>query len=456
MRAEGKKVQANGITEGVIWKQLLRFFFPIVLGTFFQQLYNTVDAIVVGNYVGKEALAAVGGTTATLINLLVGFFIGLSSGATVVISQYFGARDEENVHKSVHTAIAMAIAGGLLLSVAGYFVSPVALKWMNTPAEILPGATTYIRVYFMGVVFVLLYNIGAGILRAIGDSRRPLFVLIFCCITNAGLDILFVKEMGMGVAGAAYATMITQAASALILMVILMRSRESYRLRPRKVRVHVSLLRDILHIGFPAGLQSMLYAVTNVFIQSSINHYGTNYIAGWTAYGKVDSLFWMIMDAFAISITTFTGQNIGARKMDRVRKGIVICCAMALAFSLAFSGVLALFGEQVIGLFNDDPEVITAARRLMNCIYPFFFTYVAVGVLGGALRGAGDSLRPMLMIAGGICGFRLVWFAVARVVNADITGLVMSYPVSWALTSVIFIVYYLRGRWVVHARNLHR
>lgn len=454
MRAPRDSVHANGITEGVIWKQLLRFFFPIVLGTFFQQLYNTVDAIVVGNYVGKQALAAVGGTTANLINLLVGFFVGLASGATVIISQHYGAQDEEGVRRGVHTSVSLALLGGVGLSVIGYALTPAGLKLMNTPAEIMPDAQVYMRIYFVGVVFVLIYNIGSGILRAIGDSRRPLYVLIVCCLSNVVLDLLFVKGMNMGVAGAAYATMITQGISAVLVLAMLMKSRDCYRFQPRLLRIDRRLLSDILRIGFPAGLQSMMYSISNVFIQSSINIFGTDVIAGWTAFGKIDNMFWMVMDAFGISITTFTGQNIGAHKMDRVRSGIRTCALMALGFSLAFSGVLALWGDACVRIFNSDPAVIYNTLRMMRCTYPYYFTYVIIGILGGAMRGAGESLKPMLMVAGGICLFRIVWIAIARSLGTDVTVMVYSYPTSWVLTSVMFIIYYVRGKWLLHARTL--
>ena len=454
MRSEKAMDLHNGITEGVIWKQLLKFFFPIVLGTFFQQLYNTADAIVVGNFVGKEALAAVGGSTGTLINLLVGFFVGLSSGATVIISQHYGANDPDGVSRSVHTAVAMSLLGGVALSVLGYLFTPLGLRMMNTPQDVVGGATTYMRIYFIGVIFVLIYNIGSGILRAIGDSRRPLYVLIFCCLCNVVLDILFVKAFRMGVAGAAVATVITETVSSLVLLVILLRSRDSYRLILRKIRLDLPLLGDILRIGFPAGLQSVMYAVSNVFIQTNINCFGTDVVAGWTAYGKIDSLFWMVMDAFGISITTFTGQNIGARKLDRVRQGIRTCSLMAFGFSFALSGLLFVFGDQIVRLFNSDAGVVAAAGEMMRCAYPYFFTYVLICVLGGAMRGAGDSLKPMLMVAGGICLFRIVWIAVAHSLGAYVTAMIYSYPTSWAFTSVLFVVYYKRGTWLTHARAL--
>lgn len=454
MRSSKAAVYDNGITEGVIWQQLLKFFFPIVLGTFFQQMYNTVDAVVVGNFVGKEALAAVGGTTAVLINLLVGFFVGLSSGATVVISQQYGAKDTDGVSRSVHTAIAMALLGGVFLLVAGYLFTPLGLHIMNTPDDVLADARTYMRIYFVGVIFLLIYNIGSGILRAIGDSKRPLYVLIVCCLCNVALDLLFVCVFHMGVAGAAIATIATEGVSSVIILIMLARSNDCYRLNLKKIRIDRSLLGDILRIGFPAGLQSMMYSISNVFIQANVNSFGTNVAAGWTAYGKIDSFFWMVMDAFGISITTFSGQNIGARKLDRVHKGVRSCAAMAFGFSFAFSGLLYLMGDKIVSLFTNEGDVVAAAMEMMRCAYPYFFTYVLICVLSGAMRGAGDSLVPMLMIAGGICLFRIVWIEVAHWMGAYVTTMIYSYPTSWAFTSVLFVIYYKRGKWLEHARAL--
>lgn len=310
----------NQITEGVIWKQLLLFFFPILFGTFFQQLYNTVDAIVVGRFVGKEALAAVGGPTGTLINLLVGFFVGLSSGATVIISQFYGARREDKVGFAVHTSIAFSLLCGAGIMAVGILFAPWALSAMGTPRDILTYAILYMRIFFLGTIPNLIYNMGSGILRAAGDSRRPLFFLITGCVTNIVLDVVLVVYLHMGVAGAAAATILSQTASALFVIIVLTRTEEMYRLRFSRIRLDRRMLNRIIRIGLPAGLQSVMYSLSNVIIQSGVNSLGTDTIAAWTAYGKIDSVFWMIINAFGISITTFVGQNYGAGKMDRVKR----------------------------------------------------------------------------------------------------------------------------------------
>ncbi|HWT27572.1 MAG TPA: MATE family efflux transporter, partial [Mobilitalea sp.] len=342
-----KREVKNSITDGIIWKQLLIFFFPLLFGTFFQQLYTTVDAIVVGKVVGKEALSAVGGTTGTLINLFVGFFIGISTGATVTISQYYGGKQEKEVSKAVHSAIALAIVGGVIIMLIGIIGAPVALQWMDTPEDIMPYSLIFIRIYFGGMIANLIYNMGAGILRAIGDSKRPLYFLMASCIVNIILDIVFVIWFRWGVAGAAMATVISQFFSAGLVCLVLIRTNECYKLEIRKIRFHMEMLRKIVHIGLPAGFQSLMYSVSNVIIQSSMNGFGTDSIAAWTAYGKIDSIFWMTISSFGISITTFVGQNFGAGKSDRVRKGVKVCFIMAMSVAVSLSIILYLYGSYV-------------------------------------------------------------------------------------------------------------
>ena len=441
------RIRNNAITEGVIWKQLLKYFFPIVLGTLFQQMYNTVDAIVVGQYVGKEALAAVGGTTGTLINLLVGFFVGLSSGATVVISRFFGAKDEKGVSDSVHTAFALSIAGGLIVTVLGLVFIPMGLGLLNTPPELIADAKLYIRILFAGLLFALIYNMGSGILRAIGDSKRPLYILIVCCVVNIVLDVVTVKYLGMGIAGAAYATVAAQAVSAALVVIILLRSRECYRLIPRRIRFHADILRSIIRIGLPTGLQSMMFTVSNLYIQAAVNRFGTDIIAGWTGVGKVDSLVWMVLDAFGISVTTFAGQNIGAGKMDRVKKAMLQCGAMAVVFCALFSLSMILFGRNIMGLFSQEESVVDSAMLLMRCLYWFYVVYVPIQVISGVLRGAGDTMKPMLMIALGICVFRTIWIFICLRLDTGIETMIYSYGASWILTAAMFVIYYCRGKW---------
>lgn len=437
-------VQNNrGIVEGVIWKQLLIYFFPILLGTFFQQLYNTVDAVVVGNYLGKEALAAVGGATGTIINLLVGFFVGLSSGATVVISQYFGSGDEDGVSRAVHTSIALSLAGGIFLTFVGIFGARWALEMMGTTADVIGGATDYMRIYFAGVIMNLLYNMSSGILRAIGDSRRPMIYLIICCLVNIVLDILFVGFMHMGVAGAAIATISSQAVSAILTMRALMRTEECYKFVIKKLRVDFPLLGRILRIGFPAGIQSMMYSISNLLIQANINALGTDTMAAWTAFGKVDSIIWMVMGAFSVAVTTFVGQNWGAGKVDRVKTSIRTGMVVELLSTLIMSGVILLTGQHLIRLFTQDEGVIAISLMIMHCNVPLYVSFVPIDLLSGGMRGMGNSLAPMLIICFGVCIFRVVWLFTAVPLNNNIITIVLSYPISWILTSIVMIIYYL-------------
>ncbi len=432
----------NKITEGVIWKQLLIFFFPLLLGTFFQQLYNTVDAIIVGQFVGKEALSAVGGTTGSLINVFVGFFVGISTGATVTISQYYGAKNKEEVNKAVHTAIAMSLAGGAIIMVLGLICAPAALRLMGTPEEIMPESITYIRIIFGGMIANLLYNVGAGILRAIGDSRRPLYILMVGVVMNIVLDSIFVIFFHWDVAGVGIATVISQIVCAALVCIRLMRTKDIYRLELKQVRFHKGMLKRIIKIGLPAGVQSLMYSSSNVIIQANMNSLGTNTVAAWAAYSKIDGLFWMAMSSFGISITTFVGQNYGAGYYDRVRKGVRICLRMTIAVAVGLSIVLYLGGSYVYGLFTTDPNVIEVGMEILHFMIPVFITYVCIEIFAGALRGLGNSFIPMLMTCLGVCALRVVWLLIVVPIWRNLTMVLVSYPLSWSVTSILFIFYY--------------
>lgn len=440
--------QQNGITEGVIWKQLLSFFFPILLGSFFQQLYNTVDAVVVGNFVGPEALAAVGGSTGTLINLLVGFFIGLAAGGSVIISQFYGSGDAEHTRRAVHTALALGFVGGLVLMVAGILFTPVALRAIGTPADIMPYASAYMRIYFAGIVGNVIYNMGSGILRAVGDSKTPLYFLILCTITNLVLDLLFVVGFGWGVNGVAFATIISQAVSAGLVLYKLTHTTNIYRVFWHEIRFHGPTLKHIIHIGLPNGLQSIMYSLSNIIVQASINSFGTGTVAAWTAYSKVDALFWMIIGAFGIACTTFAGQNFGARKYDRIRKSVRISLSMSFLVSVALSVTLYFFGHQFYKLFTPDAAIIAEGISILHTLVPFYFTYIFIEILSGAIRGTGDALIPTLITTLGICGVRAAWCALIVPRWHDIRVVALSYPAAWIFTAIIFIIYYLQGGWL--------
>lgn len=438
----------NGITEGVIWKHLLLFFFPIVLGTFFQQLYNTADAIIVGKAVGKEALAAVGGSTGTLINLLVGFFVGLASGASVIIAQLFGARQAQDVSRAVHTTIALALSSGALLTAVGLLCAGGILELMGTPQEVMVYALPYLNIYFLGMIPQLVYNIGSGVLRAVGDSRRPMLFLICAALTNIVLDILLVLGLNLGVRGAAIATVLSQVVSAVLILVSLCHAQPVYRLHFRRIRFHGDMLARIVRIGLPAGLQSVMYSLSNMIIQASVNGFGTDVMAAWTAYGKIDGLYWMMVSAFGVSITTFAGQNFGARRYDRMRRSVRVCLGMAAGVTVFMTALILAVGRPMLGMFTDDAHVVETGMSIIRLIVPTWITYLCIEILSGAMRGAGDSLMPTLMTLTGVCLMRVFWVTVVVPRMHQLPVLMLSYPITWVITSCMFIVYYLRGRWL--------
>lgn len=433
----------NQITEGVIWKQLLFFFFPILLGTLFQQLYNTADTVVVGRFVGTQALAAVGGSTGQIVNLVVNFFVGLASGATVIVARYYGARDRIKLNNALHTAIALSIVGGIVTGIAGILLTPSLLKMMNTPADVIEGSTMYLRIYFAGIIFVFIYNIGSGILRAVGDSKRPLYFLIVCCFLNIFLDILFVVYLKLGVKGAAFATVISQAVSALLVILSLTKSVDIYRLRPNKIRFYKSLLIAIITIGLPAGLQSVMYGISNIIIQTSLNSLGTETVAAHTAFAKIDAIYWMISGAFSVSIITFIGQNYGARKFDRMKKSIKVCLLMDLIASLLLTTVMLLAGPYLLRLFTSDQEVIEIGMQIIHIIAPSYALFIFIEILSSSLRGMGNVVVPMLMTCGGVCVLRILWIFIFVRTHLSVTTILMSYPISWGFTAVLFIIYFM-------------
>lgn len=436
--------KSNQITEGVIWKQLLLFFFPIVFGTFFQQIYNTADTVVVGRFVGKQALAAVGGSASQMVNLLVGFFVGLSSGAAVIISQFYGAKDEKNVRVTLHTAFAFSVVGGVILTIVGIGLSKPVLYWMNTPEDVIADSVTYLYIYFCGMIFNLIYNMGSGILRAVGDSKRPLYVLSVTCILNIILDVVFIVAFGMGVAGVAVATILSQAVSAGIVVWLLVKSTEMYRLVPREIKVQGKSLKSILRIGVPAGMESVMYGISNLVIQVFVNGLGTDTVAAWGTLAKIDAIFWMVINAFSIAITTFVGQNYGAGKFARMRKSVKVCLAMSFVSAAVISVALILASEPIYRLFTTDENVIKIGVHMIRFMLPAYSVFVIVGILSGALRGAGKVLVPMLLTCGGVCSLRLIWlFTVGRMVPG-IDTIMCGYPVSWSITAVLFIIYYLK------------
>ena len=435
--------------EGVIWKEILRFFFPIMLGTVFQQLYNTVDAIVVGRFAGKVALAAVGGPTSYLVNLLVNFFVGITSGASVVIAQFYGMEDADRTESAVHTAMALSVYAGAAFSVVGVLIAAPALRAMNTPAEVLPHAASYLRIFYGGLLFSFVYNMGSSVLRARGDSKRPFYMLVAATLTNIAADVVLVIWCGMGVAGAAWATILSQAVSAAGVVWFLLHEEGEFRLDLRRLwKFDWLILQNIVRIGVPSGIQSALFSVSNIVIQSAINGFGVDTVAAFATYGKIDHLFWMVLTALGVSVSTVVGQNFGARRYDRVMRAVYITMGYAFVAAIVFGFGQALFVEPLYRIFTDDSEVIRIGSQVTWLMSPWFFVYVPIVALAGGMRGTGDAIVPTAATAAGICGLRLTWVWFVLPFFRTFRTLAIGYPVSWGLTSVFFLIYHWKGNWL--------
>ena len=434
------------ILNGPIWQQILLFFFPIMLGTFFQQLYNTVDAIVVGNFVGKAALGAVGGSTGTLINLLINFISGLAGGATVVIAQSYGKKDMDGIKKGIESGMFLGISLGFILMIVGIVSARVLLESMDVTSDILPLAVSYMRIYLLGLVPTMIYNVGSGVLRAVGDSKRPLYFLIVSCFVNIVFDILFVCLFKMGVNGAAFATIISQAVSCVLILFALGKENTIYHYCLKKIVFDPDYLKKIVVIGLPTGIQSVLYSVSNLFINAQINGYGTDTIAAFTAFGKIDALFWMVSGAYSVAIITIVGQCYGAGKIKRLKKAVNTAIVMYCITSLLIISVCYFGGNYLYALFTNDKEVISIGMDILKFLCPYWITFCLVEILSSAIRACGESLKPMIITALAICGFRIVWICMYP--STTVIQTLYCYPISWILTSVIFLVYYLKGSWL--------
>ena len=429
------------MTHGSIVRHIITFAFPLLMGNIFQQLYNTVDTWVVGNYASNEAYAAVG-TVGPIVNMLIGFFMGLSSGAGVVISQYYGAHREEDVQKAVHTAIVMTVCLAILFSVVGILMIPTMLTLMKMPGNIIPDATTYLSIYFVGIIGLMLYNIGSGILRAVGDSQRPFYFLVVCAVLNTVLDLVFVLNFQMGVAGVALATVISQCISAILVMITLLRSHGCIRVQVSKLRIHWASLKKIFAVGIPASLQMCITAFSNVFVQSYINFFGDDCMSGWTTYAKVDQILFLPMQSISLASTTFVGQNLGSGQPERARKGIRISLLLALASTALLTVPVVLFASNIVSFFNDKEEVIYYGTMLLRWLSPFYLLCCFNQIYSGALRGAGNSRAPMIIMISSFVVFRQVYLYLMSGICNEVIPIAMSYPAGWLLCSVITTAYY--------------
>lgn len=434
------------MTEGNIARHLVNFALPLLIGNIFQQFYNTVDTWVVGNYVSNEAFSAVG-TVGPVINMLIGLFGGMSSGASVVIAQYYGAHRNDKVKEAVHTSAALTLILCVAFTVIGLLLIQPMLRLMKTPVEVLPESTAYLTIYFAGMSGLMIYNMGSGILRAVGDSTRPFYFLVVSAVLNIVLDLVFVIAFDMGVRGVGFATIIAQGVSALLISLSLLHSESCVRLRVRDLRINGKMLRKVIRVGIPAGLQMAITAFSNVFVQSYINHFGADCMSGWTAYSKIDQLLILPMQSVGLASTTFVGQNLGQSKVDRAKQGIRTALLMAVAVTFCVMIPVIVFAPQLVAFFNDKPEVIGYGTLLLRYISPFYLVCCINQVYAGALRGSGNSRVPMVIMLVSFVLFRQCYlYVMANFVSNEVVPIVLGYPAGWVLCSLITLVYYKRTK----------
>ncbi len=438
--------QDTNMTEGSITRHLIAFAVPLLIGNIFQVMYNTVDSIVVGNFVGKEALAAVGSVT-PIINTLIGFFMGLASGASVIISQYYGARDDKNVHDAVHTTMVMTFILCAIFTLIGVLMVPYMLRFMSTPDDVFDGAAQYLYIYFFGVTGLLVYNMGSGILRAVGDSRRPLYFLVVSALTNTVLDLVFVISFGWGIAGVAIATVIAQCLSAVLVLAVLTRSISSYQITWSHMRLNVVILRKIWKIGIPSALQHAITSFSNVFVQSYINQFGSACMAGWSSYSKIDQFALLPIQSLALSTTTFVGQNLGANDVKRAKTGTHRAVVISLITTAILILPLITFAKPMISMFNSDPQVLEYGTMFIRIISPFYLLCVINQIYSCALRGAGDTKAPMIIMLMSFVVFRQLYLYAASRLLGTVIPVALGYPVGWLLCSISIFIYYRLGKW---------
>ncbi|MCB8567030.1 MATE family efflux transporter [Faecalibacillus faecis] len=441
------KGNTQDLTKGSIVKAIILFSVPLLIGNLFQQLYNAVDSYVVGNYVGKVALAAVGAST-PIINMLIGFFMGISTGAGVVIAQFFGAGDLSKMKKAIHNSIALTLVIGVVLTVIGLVFNDPILKAIGVPNDVFSEASTYLSIYFWSLIFVMIYNMGSGILRSVGDSKRPLYFLIFSSIINIVLDFLFVKNFGFGVAGAGYATLIAQAISAIMVMYVLMKTEDSYKVVLKDIKFDKEILLKIIKIGLPTGFQQSIVSLSNVIVQSYINVYGASVIAGYSVTIKIDGFVNLPLQAFNMAITTFVGQNIGAKQYNRVKKGAYITTFLAMVTIGFFVVIMYFFGRDFIALFNQEKDVIDAGRLMQLTFLPFYIFLPINQVINGVLRGAGRSAVPMYVMIFSFVFLRQIYLFLVTKVTSDVVYVFLGWPTTWVVCSLIFIVYFFKVQWL--------
>lgn len=437
----------SSLTEGSIWKSMLLFALPVFLGNVFQQLYNTFDSWVVGNYLGDNALAAVS-SSGSLIFMMIGFFNGVAMGAGVIIARCYGARDYDSMRRAIHTDVAFGLTAGILLTALGVAFTPTILRWMDTPEDVLPQSISYFRYYFCGAIFTVMYNIMVGILHAVGDSRHPLYYLIFSSFVNVVLDLLFVAVFRLGVGSAAIATTISQGVSALLCFRLLLTTKESYRVELKKIRYHWDSFKDIVRYGLPSGVQNSVIAMANLVVQTNINSFGKAAMAGCGSYSKIEGFAFLPITCFAQALSTFVGQNLGAQQYGRVKKGVrfAVICSVSMAELIGVASYL--LAPQLISVFNDSPEVVAYGANHMRTICLFYCLLALSHCIAGILRGAGKATVPMFIMLGCWCLLRVTYISIAMQHINELHTVSMAYPITWFASSMLFIIYFYAADWM--------
>ena len=448
------RISNNDLTTGTVWKRLLLFFLPIAAGTCIQQLYNAVDGLIVGRFVGTVALAAVGGSSAQVINVLIGFFVAVTAGASVVIAQIYGAGRTEDVRVATGNAIAVFALLGFFLMALGLTAAPGMLRALQTPEDTMDASILYLRIYFLGVPFILVLNMESNMLRSVGDSFSPFLFMVVGCISNIVLDVVFVVLFHWGVAGVAIATVIAQIINMVLLTRLLVKTDKPYRLSLRELKLKGVYLSNMFRLGIPSGLQNIMYGVSNMVIQIGVNSLGTVVVASWAMTSKVDGIFWAVSHALGAAITSFVGQNLGARRHDRVQLCVRQGLILAFSVTIGLSGLILLLGRPVLHILTKDPTVISTTWEMMLWFVPFYFTWTLIEVLSAVLRGSGDAVRPVIIIGLGVCLFRIIWIFTVFQWFHTLPILCLTYVTSWTLTSIMILIYYLRSDWRERTRRI--
>lgn len=435
------------MTSGAIWKRMILFALPLMLGNLFQQMYNTVDSLIVGRFVGSSALAAVS-SSGSLIGMLIGLLSGISSGAGVIVARHFGAQDKEGLHRTVHTIVAFGLVAGVIMTAVGVLLSPQILVWMGTPDSVMVESVEYLRIYFCGSLPFMMYNVFVGILQAVGDGRHPLYYLIASSIINLGLDLLFIEGFDASVGGAALATVISQVVSALLCLAQLMRTKEDYRVDLKAIRFQKDILWQVIRVGLPSGVQNSIIAFANVIVQSNVNAFGEMAMAGYGAYAKIEGFGFLPINSFTLALTTFVGQNLGAMQHERTRKGARFGILMTVTLAEAIGVLVFLFAPQLIALFDPTPEVVAFGVGKARTAALFYCLLAYAHSVAAVLRGAGRAVIPMAIMIAIWCGVRVAFLSITIPLTHSIQMVYWVYPLTWGISCVLFFLYYKKADWM--------